>query len=179
MRWALWVQGCSIGCPGCCNPDTWEAGGGFSEPVEDLIAQMLDAPVEGITLLGGEPFEQAEAVAVLAAAATAADLGVMTFTGYRYEVLRGGGRPGWAELLSNTDLLVDGPFLLNHLDVRRPWVGSTNQRFIHLTNRYRDAVDDRQRDRVEVRIRRDGTVAVNGWPEGRLLAAVEEVLEDL
>lgn len=177
VRWALWVQGCSIGCADCCNPHLWNASGGVAADVDDLLDAMLAASeVEGITLLGGEPFEQAAAAAELAEAARAHGLGVMTFTGYRYERLRDSHHPGWQALLGATDLLVDGPFQRERLDTSRPWVGSTNQRFLHLSNRYRDAVTF-DRDRVEIRVRRDGAVGINGWPESRLIDALEEILE--
>jgi anaerobic ribonucleoside-triphosphate reductase activating protein len=179
MRWALWVQGCSIRCPDCCNPHTWDPAAGSTTAVDDLIRQMLAAPVEGITLLGGEPFEQAETLAELARAARAADRGVMTFTGYRYEVLRRSDSRSWAALLNATDLLVDGPFLRDRLDQTRPWVGSTNQRFLHLTGRYRDMPLGVGEDRVEIRVRRDGVVAINGWPESALIQSLEELLDEV
>lgn len=180
FRWALWVQGCSIGCEGCCNPHLWDASANAHTHVEDLIDDMLSVvtEVEGITLLGGEPFEQAAPLAKLAAAAQDHGLGVMTFTGYRYEVLRSGAEPGWAALLNATDLLVDGPFIQSRVDVARPWVGSTNQRFCHLTDRYRDACVG-EHDRVEIRLRRDGAVAVNGWPDPHLIASLEDLLDNL
>lgn len=177
-RWAIWAQGCSIGCAGCCNPHTWDAGAGTTYSVADLIDQMLVAPVEGVTLLGGEPFDQPDGMATLAEAAQRAGLGVMTFTGYRHEALRRGSRPGWAALLGATDLLVDGPYLEDRRDTGRPWVGSSNQRFIHLTDRYRSLALDDGRDQIEVRIRRDGAVAINGWPEDQLVSAIEALLAD-
>jgi len=134
--------------------------------------------VEGITLLGGEPFEQAESLAALAEAAREQGLGVMTFTGYRVERIRRSERAGWRALLDNTDLLVDGLFLRERLDSTRPWVGSTNQRFIHLTDRYRDAVAT-PHDRVEIRVRRDGGVAINGWPESGLIQSLEDLLNEI
>lgn len=175
-RWAIWVQGCSIGCAGCCNPHTWAAGDGDGVDTSELIRQVLDADVEGITLLGGEPFDQSEPLALLAKAAQRAGRGVMTFTGYRHETLQSGSKPGWTDLLAATDLLVDGPYLRHQRDHRRPWVGSKNQRFIHLTDRYRDLDFANERDRVEIRMRPNGTVAINGWPEDRLIDALEDLL---
>ncbi len=177
-RWALWVQGCSIGCAGCCNPHTWDVRVGKTVATDDLVESMLAAPVEGITLLGGEPFDQPEGMSVIAQAARRAGLGVMTFTGYRYDALRRSGRPGWASLLDATDLLVDGPYLRDQLDTARPWVGSANQRFIHLTDRYRSLTFDAEPDRLEIRVRRSGAVAINGWPEGPLVEALEELLAE-
>jgi anaerobic ribonucleoside-triphosphate reductase activating protein len=168
-RWAIWVQGCSIGCAGCCNPHTWDPGLGTDIAVTDLIDQMLDATVEGITFLGGEPFEQADGLSTLAEAAQRAGRGVMTFTGYRHEAIRRSSRSAWASLLAATDLLVDGPYVQERRDTVRPSVGSTNQRFIHLTDRYHGQIPNAGHDQVEVRIRRDGLVALNGWPEGQLV----------
>lgn len=180
IRWAIWAQGCSIGCTGCCNPHTWDPSAGTAFAVDDLIEQMLIAPVEGITLLGGEPFDQPEGMAAIAQAAQRAGRGVMTFTGYQHEVLRRSARPERASLLAATDLLVDGSYLQDRRDTVRPWVGSSNQRFIHLTDRYRSLSFDSGNDRVEIRIRRDGAVAINGWPEAPLISALEELLaEDL
>lgn len=93
---------------------------------------------------------------------------VMTFTGYRVERLRDAataGRDDVANLLGATDLLVDGPYLRDRHDPDRPWVGSTNQRFHLLTDRYRGLAPpvDRQPDRIEIRVLADGQVAVNGW----------------
>ena len=176
LRLAIWVQGCSIGCVGCCNPHTWELEAGLALDVDDVIAQLVGSPVEGITLLGGEPFDQAPALAELAAAARGEHLGVITFTGYRYETLRVGRVPGWLDLLSMTDLLVDGPYVERLRDTSRPLVGSANQRFIHLTDRYRGS--PMLTDRVELRIRRDGSVAVNGWPETPLIDALNELVTE-
>lgn len=166
VRFAVWVQGCSIRCDGCFNPHLWAAHGGQLTPVSDLVAQALGAGVEGVTLLGGEPFEQADELAVLASAVRDEGLSVMTFTGYTLEHLRSAAAPaGSGDLLAATDLLVDGPYIAEERDTHRPWVGSTNQRFHFLSERYQHLqgklVDDT--DRIEVRIGADGTLTLNGW----------------
>lgn len=57
-RACVWVQGCPIRCPGCFNPGTWPTGGGEEVAVEDLADRILDVKdIEGVTFLGGEPFE--------------------------------------------------------------------------------------------------------------------------
>jgi anaerobic ribonucleoside-triphosphate reductase activating protein len=104
----------------------------------------------------------------------------MTFTGYELPVLRVWAvtRPDIASLLRATDLLVDGPFLQDRLDVSRPWIGSTNQGLHALTDRYADRLSalEHEVDRLEIRVGRDGLVAVNGWADAdtldRLLAGV-------
>jgi anaerobic ribonucleoside-triphosphate reductase activating protein len=90
----------------------------------------------------------------------------MTFTGITREHLESSHAPrGAAELLRQTDLLIDGPYLAHSPDRTRPWVGSTNQGFHFLTDRYR-GLESRLStigDRVEVRITPAGEVQVNGW----------------
>lgn len=166
-RAALWVQGCSIGCRGCFNPHTWRTEGPSASTEELLPALTADPRIEGITLLGGEPFDQAGALADLAEAAQDRGLGVITFTGHLLEDLRQQADAGIARLLAATDLLIDGPFDRRVPDTSRPLVGSRNQRFINLTTRYVDWVDNLhvQPDRLEVRIRREGTIHVTGWAD--------------
>src|SRR5687767_8340615 len=76
-RFALWFQGCPLRCPGCCNPEMLPFAGGRTVPVADVIEQVRAVPVEGITLLGGEPFAHAAGAAILARAVQRLGLTVM------------------------------------------------------------------------------------------------------
>jgi anaerobic ribonucleoside-triphosphate reductase activating protein len=178
-RAAFWLQGCSIRCPGCFNPHMWSATGGRTVDVDDLAHEATrDPAVEGVTFLGGEPFDQAEPLAQLARAVRAAGLSVMTFTGYWLEDLVADEPPGALALLATTDLLVDGPFDARQPDTGRPWVGSRNQRFHHLSGRYAHLGDLRSAgpDRLEVRLSPDGSVFLNGQaPPGVLPAFVRDL----
>ena len=186
LRSALWVQGCSVRCPGCFNPHLWAATGGRVENTADLAAKFVadarSAGVEGITLLGGEPFDQAAGLATIAEAFRAAGLSVMTFSGYPLDLLTewSAARPDIARLLAATDLLIDGPSLRDRPDAVRPWLGSTNQGIRALTPVYAAEVArigvEGGRDRLEIRIRPDGRIDVNGWADD---AALEELLHDL
>lgn len=169
-RFAVWAQGCKIRCSGCFNPHLWGAHGGRLVSVADLALQVVDAgrrgDIEGITLLGGEPFEQAPAFATLARLVRQAGLSVMVFTGYELAQIQGVDAPdGAGALLAETDLLIDGPYLADAPDLLRPWVGSTNQQFHFLTDRYQH-LEHRlaeSPDHIEVRVSKYGEVAVNGW----------------
>ncbi|MGX1810001.1 4Fe-4S single cluster domain-containing protein [Nocardia sp. NPDC055321] len=182
LRTAIWVQGCTIRCRGCFNPQMWAAEGATVVPAATWTASLLeaanDAGVEGITLLGGEPFEQAAPLAGLATAARAQGLSVMTFTGYDHADLREWSttRGDIAALLQQTDLLADGPFLADHLDPTRPWIGSTNQHLRALTDRYRHFDFVTTPDRIEVRVTAEGSIAVNGWHD---IDALDELLDGL
>jgi anaerobic ribonucleoside-triphosphate reductase activating protein len=180
-RAALWVQGCSIRCPGCFNPHSWSPAGGrpfgWPELAEAVRAAAADHDIEGVTLLGGEPFDQAAPLASLAEAVRAGGLSVMTFTGYVLEDLRAAGREDFDRLLGATDLLVDGPYLAQRPERRRPWIGSDNQRFWFLTDRYAHLADELGAipNRLEIRISRSGEVAVNGFAT---VATLEDLLTD-
>ncbi|GIE86876.1 4Fe-4S single cluster domain-containing protein [Actinoplanes regularis] len=169
LRTAIWVQGCSIRCPGCFNPHLFTTRGGVPTRPADLIARILAAGTEGVTLLGGEPFDQAEGLAEVAAGVRAAGRSVMTFTGYEYDDLRARADEHVTALLTATDLLVAGPFRQDLLDHARPWVGSTNQRFLRLTDRLPMAPTP---DRLEVTVSAAGDIAVNGWADAETLDAL-------
>ena len=182
-RSAVWVQGCTIRCPGCFNPQLWTSRGGVVvdtvEFSETTLREALAAGVEGVTLLGGEPFEQAAPLALLGERFRAEGLSVMTFTGYEYDDLLtwSAERADIAALLDATDLLADGPFLADRLDSTRPWIGSTNQSLRPLTERYRNELaHDLPPDRVEVTIDPAGRIAVNGWAD---LDALDGLLDGL
>lgn len=166
-RFALWTQGCTIRCDGCFNPHLWTNNGGIPTTPAALADQAINANVEGVTLLGGEPTEQAAALATFATLVQRAGLSVMTFTGHTYETLIDLATTDNAmnDLLDATDLLVDGPYVADKLDNTRPWVGSTNQRFRFLTDRYAhlETALTSLPDRIEVRVSITGTMAVNGW----------------
>ncbi len=169
LRFAVWLQGCPLRCPGCCNPEFLPFAGGVSTPVADLIAQLKDQVratprLEGISLLGGEPFAHAGAGAALATEARRLGLSVMVYSGYTLEALRAKCDAAVDRLLALTDLLVDGPYVRGQPDTARRWVGSTNQRLHFLTGRY-DAADPcwRRRNTLEIRVQ-GNEVIVNGFP---------------
>jgi anaerobic ribonucleoside-triphosphate reductase activating protein len=168
-RWALWVQGCSIRCAGCCNPEMFDHRRGAPAALDELALRLAAARargVEGVTFLGGEPFEQAPALAVLAHRARALAMTVMVFSGYTLDQLRA--RPEAAELLALTDLLVDGPYDNTRPEtpppVGRRWIGSANQVMHYLTAAYSpDDPQMRGANTIEIRLT-SGALQVNGWP---------------
>jgi anaerobic ribonucleoside-triphosphate reductase activating protein len=169
-RFALWLQGCSIRCPGCCNPHLFDPRGGALVAVPALLAEVASvrSDVEGVTLLGGEPFEQAEALVAFARGVRDLGLSVVAFSGYTREELEARGDPAVAGLLASTDVLVDGRYEASRPETERLWAGSTNQRFHYLTGRYSPAIERPLPEEplrvVEVRIGADGRLAANGWP---------------
>ncbi len=173
-RFTLWVQGCRNGCPGCYATELWDSAGGYPAEPEAILAQILATEgIEGVTFLGGEPMEQAGALAFIAQGARKAGLSVVTFTGLVYEDILAQKDPDRLALLAATDLLIDGPYLREQQDFSRPWVGSSNQRYRFLTDRYTQSDVDSCRNRVEFRLDRDGILRLNGMGD---FAALEKIL---
>ena len=88
LRLTIFTQGCPHHCPGCHNPQTHDPAGGTAYPVDEILAFAADNPLlDGITLSGGEPFEQPKACAALAAELKRNGYGVWSYSGYLYEDL--------------------------------------------------------------------------------------------
>lgn len=163
-RFAVWVQGCPMRCPGCCNPDLLLFAERSRVDPGELAARAVASGAEGVSILGGEPFAQAGPLAEFASACREAGMSVMAYSGYTLEELRASADPGVAALLAACDLLVDGRYVesLRATDAR--WVGSSNQRMHFLTGRYSPS-DPRFREpnTLEIRVSAGG-VSINGWP---------------
>jgi anaerobic ribonucleoside-triphosphate reductase activating protein len=138
--------------------------------VEDLSARIKLSlnhnNIEGVTLLGGEPMLQAKGLAQFAYECKKMGLTVITFTGYTLESLEGNSIAGATDLISQTDILIDGPFDKEQASNRRNWAGSENQKFHYLTNRYQQGIEFAQAysPSIEFRITKDGIIETNGWP---------------
>lgn len=170
-RAALWVQGCNKRCRGCCNPAYLQLTERELVSASSVLDWLRNAhhahDLEGVTFLGGEPMLQAQGLAFVAQGAQSLGLSVMVFSGYtknELDVLR---LPGVDQLLRYTDVLVDGPYEANLPEHSRRWAGSKNQQFHYLTARYDARIEsDGEVERVlELRLRADSSVFINGWPE--------------
>lgn len=143
VRVSLFVSGCRHHCKGCFNAETWDFNYGmpYTKETEDRIISLL-APdyIQGLTLLGGEPFEpenQQELVKLLRRVKREyPDKDIWSYSGYLYDSdLKEGGRAHTDvtdEMLSYLDVLVDGPFIEAQKDITLQFRGSKNQRVIKL-----------------------------------------------
>jgi len=165
-RYCIWVQGCSIRCDGCANKALWSATGGTETYTETIIEDILAQKdlIEGVTFLGGEPFDQVEPLGQIAECAQKQGYSVMTFTGYSYKTLLDENNVHINRLISNTDVLIDGPFEKEKKDYSRPWVGSSNQNYFFLTERYAAFKDclNQFKNKFELRIQENGEIQING-----------------
>ena len=118
IRFTVFVQGCPHNCKGCHNPQTHDFEGGTVADTEELLEKIKGNPLlDGVTFSGGEPFCQAEALASLGKQIKELGLNIVTYTGYTFEKLyEDRSLNNWDELLGVTDILIDGPFILEQKD---------------------------------------------------------------
>lgn len=133
IRLVVFTQGCRHNCLGCHNLHTHSFDGGKLVDLESIIKMIKENPLlDGITLSGGEPFEQAKTLAKLAEQVKKLGYSVITYTGYTYEFIEKNSSEinGWTELIDNIDILVDGKFEIEKKNLMLKLRGSENQRII-------------------------------------------------
>lgn len=133
LRLAVFMQGCPYECPGCHNPQSHDPLGGQEMDTDEVCARMDRNPLlDGLTLSGGEPFEQPAAALVMARHAKQKGLNLWAYTGSTYEALCQREDADVQALLGLLDVLVDGPFVQAKKSLELRWRGSSNQRLIDM-----------------------------------------------
>lgn len=140
VRTVLFVSGCRLHCPFCFNEAAWNfhAGTPFTREVEnDIIASMETPYIDGLTVLGGEPFEPENQLGLVEfmerVRATFPHKSLWMYTGHTWNELMIGGcqyTPFTMRILKTLDVLVDGPFVIAKKDISLRFRGSSNQRLI-------------------------------------------------
>lgn len=133
FRYAIFVQGCPHGCPGCHNPGSHAFDGGTVRDIDSIFQEICQNPLlKGVTFSGGEPFCQPGPLAELAKKVHQRGLDVMVYSGWTLEELQAMENPQVHALLEQADYLVDGPFLLEQRDIELNFRGSANQRVLDM-----------------------------------------------
>lgn len=135
VRTVIWTQGCSHNCPFCQNPQTHDFEGGAEFEVEDIIEEINNLEnQDGITLSGGDPLFQIEAITEIVKHAKSIGLNVWCYTGFTYEKILEMGKKNskYLEFLNYLDVLVDGKFEIDKKDLNLLFRGSSNQRLINI-----------------------------------------------
>ena len=129
IRMVIFTQGCNHNCIGCHNPETHSFDGGKLIDIEDIIDMVKEnSLLDGITLSGGDPFEQALECSILARKIKELGLNVVTYSGYTFEEILA--KENFRELLLQTDILIDGKFDISKKTLMEQFRGSKNQRII-------------------------------------------------
>jgi anaerobic ribonucleoside-triphosphate reductase activating protein len=178
LRSVVWVQGCSRKCPGCINPHTHA-----HKPVKLLDPEELGHRLAnirdtiGLTFSGGEPFEQAQACAVLAETVKATGKSVMVFTGFPFEELKQSTEPSVQRFLKTIDLIIAGPFVQELKCESKLWRASSNQTVHFLTE---DIVESEQSEEPVIEVKADGdSFSYTGFPNQEDLTWFDQLGEKL
>lgn len=142
VRVSLFVSGCTHRCPGCFNPETWDFqfGAPFGEEqIQEILRYLRPNHIKGLSLLGGEPFEPENQLAVLELAkrvrAELPQKDIWCYSGCLFETLAEGKIGTYSRaLLEQLDVLVDGPFVAARKNLSLRFRGSDNQRIIQVQN---------------------------------------------
>ncbi len=135
LRTVIWTQGCAHHCKGCQNPQTWSFKSGGLIPIKEVLKEIDKLEYQsGLTFSGGDPMYQPYACNEIAKYAKKKDLNIWVYTGFTFEELINLSKkdPIYLEFLKNTDVLVDGRFILEERDLSLLFRGSRNQRLIDI-----------------------------------------------
>jgi anaerobic ribonucleoside-triphosphate reductase activating protein len=161
VRFVVWFQGCTLGCPGCFNPATHATAVGGRQSIAELTAAMAVAAAAGATglsLSGGEPLQQPVAARALLDAARTLGLSTLAFSGYTIDEVRA--LPGGPDVLARLDVLIDGRYVAGDR-LASGLRGSANQRIHLLTDRHTLA-EVEATPVAEIRIGRGGELVLTG-----------------
>ena len=187
-RIGLWLQGCSIGCKGCVSQDTWPADPGRAMSVTQLLdwcRQTAQDGFDGVTISGGEPFDQPQALAALLdglaqwRAGAGLDFDILCYSGHALATLR----KKHAPLLAKLDALIPEPFVQAR-PLTQLWRGSSNQPLVLLSQRGRlryaphvDALAQHQDKRMQTMVDGDRVWVVGIPARGDMQALQASCLE--
>ena len=167
-RTVLWLQGCSIQCENCWNDELWSFQGGQSIGNDEVITYAETHKNSGITLLGGEPLDQAPAVLKLIEDAQESGLDVLLYTGYELHELSSVQK----QCVDLADIVIHGRYIHELRSLNLLWRGSTNQEILINNEKYR-GLDLEERRQMEIHIDELGQVRVIGYPPEVLVKSIQ------
>lgn len=178
-RSVIWLQGCSLNCPGCWNPLSHSFNGGFTVEIASIVQWVADLHaeglIEGLTISGGEPLEQASVLLALlhALRRRIPDFSIGLFSGYTEKELANGAflsrdaNPSshqanlWRAIRLHLDFAVLGRFN-GHRPSNQPLISTQNQALLLLSDRH--AASDFSPLSVEFTIDSQGATQITGFP---------------
>lgn len=169
VRFCIWVQGCSLRCLGCFNPETHDFGAGFEISVADIFEMIKrnSKELEGVSISGGEPFDQAEDVLeLILRIKKELNLSVILWTGYElHELMNFKTFSSFTEYL---DLIITGRYMQSFHNPKE-LKGSSNQQYIFVSDKYSEndlkdiSFAEIQLGEKEIKITGVGSEIVKGW----------------
>jgi len=160
-RSVVWVQGCTLSCPGCFNPQTHPALASKYWPVDRLVKLLLERKneIEGITICGGEPLQQIKPlIELVRKVKDQSDLSILVFSGFTWDEIQR--IPGVHLLLRQLDVLIAGRYLASKR-IANVLIGSSNKSIHFLTERYK-MTDLVSVPGAEVILNQNGEIVLSG-----------------
>lgn len=158
-RLLVYLKGCSIHCEGCVNSHLWSFDGGIKISAEEIISICKKENVEGITLHGGEPLDQAGELEKVINLAKAFRYTIVLFTGYLYRELNSIQKRVW----NKSDLVIAGRFDLNKRNVNLQFRGSSNQKVYTHHGPYKKYKLHDGLSTTIIAVNKNGTMDINGF----------------
>ena len=160
LRAVVWFQGCTLACPGCFNPAAHNPEAGSTSDTASLATTVLSsgATIEGLSISGGEPFQQSAALLDLLERLAGSHLSRLVFSGYTLSEING--LPLGPTILRHIDVLIAGRYVASQR-TGESLLGSANQALHRLTDRYTPA-DLARVPRRELILHSDGTITRSG-----------------
>lgn len=140
IRTVIWFQGCSHNCYGCHNPEAHDFKAGFDKDVDEIVDELKKLEFQdGVTFSGGDPMFQPEALLYLLKEIKKLNLNSWVYTGFTFEELLELSKKKeiYADILNNTDVLVDGRFEMDKRSFNVVFRGSSNQRILDAKKSYK------------------------------------------
>ena len=161
IRFVIWVQGCSIRCKACWNKEMWNFQKKNELSINEIIKQIVKQNniIEGITILGGEPFDQYEELLLLVKEIKNLNLSLILYTGYTIAELK---TKQQTKIFDFVDILITGRYEESNRTVKGGLVGSSNQKINFLTDKYskEDLVINNE---SEISIDENGKINIYGY----------------
>jgi|GEM_PF-1305168 len=175
-RAVLFTQGCKLKCPGCNNSHLWKREEGKLLYTREIVGNLKKPEIQGVTIHGGEPTEQAEGLLPVVRELKDAGKDIILFTGHEIEQLT---TPAQRELLDYCDIVKCGPFIEKRLNRFLHFRGSDNQRIIiNPKGALRDYTYKDGTHTVMVTLdRENGTMGINGMLDPEMEALLRDYAE--
>ena len=174
-------RGCTLGCPGCYNPKMHP-----HEPRKLMDPKRLAKDLltiensDGLTIMGGEPFQQAQACSVLAENYRRSGKTVMVFSGYTFDQLQRSTDMSVQRFLGQIDILVAGPYIQQKKCEDKLWVSSTNQTIHFLTEKGKSEAESASQNTPTIEVTTDGAeYSLHGFPDAEDLKWFDSLQEQL
>lgn len=161
-RFVIWTQGCSIRCKDCWNKEMWDFDKKNIISTKQILEQIINEKeyIQGVTILGGEPFDQYDKLITLIKEIRKIDLSIILFTGYTIQELK---QKKYTEIFDYVDILITERFDSEYKTQKGGLIGSSNQKIIFLTDKYSEK-DLSSTNEIEISINQNGEMTLYGYP---------------